>query len=230
MLLEIPHDAQGRVVRRPNRFLVEFEDSSGALQEAHLHDPGRLPELIYPGNSILLRKVSNSNRRTSWDVVAAKSPAGWVFVHSGYHRRLAEGLIKKKLLPRDFKIEKAEVSYGKSRLDFLLLDEEGRDVWVEVKGCTLALDNVALFPDAPTKRGKRHIRELIEIVNNGGKAAVIFLVFRQDAKAFSPNYETDPSFSSALKEAIDVGVNVYPVKLYYDGEKVIFKEFVPILL
>ncbi len=216
-LLKIEADSSGKVLSRPNRFLVEFVDEAGSVQLAHLHDPGRLPELIYPGNRLLLKSALGVRRKTKWDVLAANSPAGWVFIHSGFHRRLAERLLENGVLADGFTHYKAEVLRGNSRLDFLIAYGSERRLWVEVKGCTLSKDGVALFPDAPTERGRRHILELIEVLREGDDALVVFLVFRQDAKVFSPNEETDPVFSDVLKRAHALGVSVRALKVSYNG-------------
>ncbi len=177
-------------VERPNRFLVKLE--SGRL--AHLHDPGRLKELLIPGRKLFLREVKSPSRKTNLDVLAVD--IGYpVFIHSGYHSLIAE-----RLIPYLFGgIEAKEVKFGGSRIDFLLSD--GRPL--EVKGCTLLKDKVALFPDAPTERGTRHV---LELANHGG--ALLFLVFHPPARVLKPNCETDPRFCEAMKLAIRKGVEM----------------------
>jgi len=103
-----------------------------------------------------------------------------------------------------------EPRIGKSRLDFLLEKKNGKKIWVEVKGCTLAIDGMALFPDAPTERGRRHIEFLIKLKKKGDDTAVIILIFRPDARCFAPNKETDPIFSKLFYKAIDTGAQIYP--------------------
>ncbi|BCU69684.1 hypothetical protein KN1_09810 [Stygiolobus caldivivus] len=137
------------VESRPNRFLVVTK--SGRL--CHLHDPGRLKELIYRGNKVLIRETQGK-RKTSCQVTAAWSGKEWVLTDSSIHNEVA-----RKFLPAG---AKAEVKIGKSRVDFMF-----DNTFVEVKGCTLVKDGKALFPDAPTKRGKRHLEELIELKKEG---------------------------------------------------------------
>ena len=227
-LLTVEASSEGEVVERENRFLVSFR-RNGVVDYAHLHDPGRLKELIYPGNRLLLKKAFNTSRKTSWDVIAAMSPGGWVFVHSGYHSAIAQAIVEKGLLPWKVVSCEREVRLGKSRIDFLLRTESG-SIWLEVKGCTLARDGVALFPDAPTERGRRHIEELKYATERGERSAVLFLVFRRDAQCFSPNWETDPEFSKTLKKAKEEGVEVLAYLLSYDGHLVSFLKALPILL
>ena len=215
-LLRYEAHREARVVERLNRFLVSFE-ADGVEDLAHLHDPGRLKEIIYPGNRILLRKATNPSRKTAWDVVAGMTPGGWVLVNSALHRALAEKIFTSSLFP--YRVSKIvpEVPHGKSRLDFLL-EVNGKKVWVEVKGCTLAENGVALFPDAPTARGAKHMEELAEIARSGDSAMVLVLVFRQDAASFSPNARTDPKFAKSFLKALESGVEVLPLLLSYDGQ------------
>jgi sugar fermentation stimulation protein A len=224
-VMEIPWDTKATFRSRPNRFLGIVDITSPMKnrkkkEKVHVHDPGRLKELLYPGNKVLLRKASNPNRKTKWDLIASMYNNQWVLVHSGFHREIAEWLIGyEKVSPfKKVKDIKPEVKFGKSRLDFLLIKKNGKKIWVEVKGCTLAVDGVALFPDAPTIRGTRHVRHLIEAKKKGEEAAIIILVFRLDARYFAPYAETDPAFSKAFYSALEVGVEVHPLKFSYkDG-------------
>jgi sugar fermentation stimulation protein A len=122
---------------------------------------------------------------------------------------------------------RAEVRYNSSRLDFLAETNNG-PVWIETKGCTLCRNGVALSPDAPTSRGKRHLEHLREIRMNGERAAVVVLVFRPDAEAFAPNAQTDPGFAEAFWSAVDAGVKVYPLLLEFRPPILGFKGAIPV--
>jgi sugar fermentation stimulation protein A len=124
-------------------------------------------------------------------------------------------------------VEKREYSFGDSRIDFLLKDEAQKKMLVEVKGCTLVEDGLALFPDAPTVRGKKHVQELVRAKNQGFKSAVLFLIMREDAVEFSPNYRMDPDFSQALFHGYQKGLNIIVVsfKNIYKGKKLNIKPF-----
>ncbi len=206
-MLEIPGVERAKFKARLNRFLVELED--GRL--AHLHDPGRLRELLVPGREIIVRKVEGRKRKTDLDVLAVRYRNYWVFVHSGYHSRIAEKLIPTLFGP----IRAREVKLGNSRVDFLL--EDGRPL--EVKGCTLRKGGVALFPDAPTKRGARHVSELIQFMTNGSKAAILFLIFRAEARCFYANKEIDQEFADIFEQAYKRGVQIIPLQFYYDAKE-----------
>jgi sugar fermentation stimulation protein A len=144
----------------------------------------------------------------------------WVVVHSGYHRELAQRIILNREIGQFGHVVRAkpEVRRGASRLDFLVTKGDGARVWVEVKGCTLALDGVALFPGAPTARGRKHLQTLISLREEGEAAALLVLVFRREAGCFAPNTRTDPGYASLFYEAMRLGVEVYPLVLaYQDG-------------
>jgi len=120
------------------------------------------------------------------------------------------------------------VTVGHSRLDFVLTDNRGTEIGVEVKGCTLAVDGVALFPDAPTERGRRHLEVLMDMKASGKSAALIVLIFRHDARCFRPNELTDPKFAETFHRAVSKGVDVFPVVFRYDGERVYFLGGIPV--
>ena len=204
----IENPIRGSYIERPNRFTVAvYVDGNRRL--AHLRDPGRLRELLIPGNDIMLRKAPARNRKTEFDVIALRRGDEWVLVNSGFHSDLAASIIESSAVAefRGFRIEKREYSFGRSRIDFLLASENER-MLVEVKGCTLVRGDLALFPDAPTERGGRHVEELEHAISEGYRSSVLFLVFGRDARFFSPNQDMDPEFSSALRRAHEAGVNV----------------------
>ena len=220
-IMRVPWDVEGTFISRDNRFmgLVDIsQDMVTKVERVHIYDPGRLEELLFPGNRVLLqRKNQDNGRKTAWDLIAAMYKGMWVFVNSSYHSDIAEEIITNFGILGDVDGVRREVKIGGSRLDFLLHSAEG-EVYVEVKGCTLAKRGIALFPDAPTKRGKRHVEELMNLAREGKRAVVLFLVFRPDARCFSPNWETDPEFSEALKRASESGVEILPVKVSYSRD------------
>lgn len=220
-LIQLPHDAEGILRARPNRYLgiVDLPGQSGV--EVHIHDPGRLTELLWPGNRVLLKRISSAHRKTGWDVLAAWHANQWVLVHAGHHRKIAEALLQSDSSPftRPFQL-RAEVRHANSRLDFLLTNTGGGKIWIEVKGCTLAVDRVALFPDAPTVRGSKHLQSLIQICAEGQRAGLLILIFRQDVDYFKPNIATDPVFAENFWLAVQAGVAVHPVVLEYLGGEI----------
>lgn len=196
---------------RPNRFVVEAVVATGRKVRAHLADPGRLRELLIPGAPLRLRPVAaDVARKTRFTVALVRSPEpprAWVSVDTLLPNRLAEDLIRRgriRGIGKGWDLRR-EVVHGRSRFDFLL-SGSGREMLAEVKSVTLVEDGVARFPDAPTERGARHVRELERFVRDGGRALVLFIVQRGDARAVRSNPRTDPRFSETLASARQAGV------------------------
>ncbi|MDG6244102.1 MAG: DNA/RNA nuclease SfsA [Methanolobus sp.] len=238
-VLHIPTDIEGKVIERPNRFLaiVELElDGVRKHEKVHVHDPGRLTDLIYPGNRVLLRKADNTKsknkskiRKTGWDMIAGRIADDWILINSAFHRKISCWAIENGIIDFLSNIESIlpEQKYGSSRLDYLL-EKQGRKIWVEVKGCTLAEDGVATFPDAPTIRGKRHLEELIHVVDQGDEAAVIMLIFRPEARCFTPNCKIDPDFSETMLKASQKGVRIFPLQFSFKENSIYYVSEIPL--
>ncbi len=218
-VLEVPADDKGFFLERPNRFLARVKLSLGEIAEVHVHDPGRLPQILFPGNEVLLKRAVNPRRRTNWSLLAGRAGNYWVFTNSGYHRRLAERILKDPLLSPfgPFKALTPEPVINGGRLDFFLETEAGGRIYVEIKGCTLAQGEVALFPDAPTTRGTKHMRELLFLRRQGFRAVVWFLIFRPETTSFEPARTIDPQFAKVFEEALEGGVELVTSKFFYDG-------------
>jgi len=195
---------EAKVIKRLNRFLVEIKDKNGKSL-CHLHDPGRLEELIFNGNKVLVR--TTTGLKTKCSITAADINGRWVIVDSRVHN-----IIAKKFLPES---AQPEVKVGNCRLDFRY-----GSTFVEVKGCTLVRNGVALFPDAPTERGKRHMLKLAELARNGKNSVLMMLIMRDDAECFYPNFKTDPAFGKEFFNAINSGVNVIIKSFRFDGKTV----------
>ena len=210
---------RARFLSRTSRFsvLAELTDEAGEAGEVesfecHLPNPGRLKELLVPGAELLLRPAKNAERRkTKFDVFAVVADGRAVVVDSRVPNQLMREAFRSGEVPgfSGYELVKSEPQFGKSRLDFLLAGD--RLCLVEVKSCTLVKNGVALFPDAPTERGRRHLLELAKARQEGYRASVIFVIQREDAEVFMPNDETDPAFGAALREAKARGVE--PISL-----------------
>ncbi len=225
---EIPVDAEANFLKRLNRYLAEVEFDSGEKEMVHVHDPGRLKELLYEGNRVKLRRAKNINRKTKWDVISADAESEDILVNSMYHRYISQEILNNSdVNPLGILDQvKAEVKYGNSRIDYLV-EKNGEKIWIEVKGVSLSENGLAMFPDAPTTRGQRHLKELMEIKEKGDRAAVYFLILR-DSKSFRPRWETDPKFSQLFYEAMSQGVEVYPILLEYKQGIVYYKGLIGI--
>jgi len=228
-LMDLPSDDRGIFISRPNRFLANVH-IDGMEVLAHIHDPGRLTEILVPGTPLMLRRAPSVKRRTSYDVIAGRTADRWVLINSSFHRPLSVRILGDPSISPFGEANSlhSEVRYGGSRIDHLL-EIDGRKMFVEVKGCSLTEEGTALFPDAPTSRGTRHLKELTNALREGYRAGLLVLVMRNDSQRFRPNSATDPDFTSALWEAVDAGLEVRPMVLGYDGASVTLERAVPLV-
>jgi len=198
---------------RPNRFLALVKVANRILP-TFLPNPGRMHELLAPGTEVIVREVLKENRKTSYDLIGVFYNGQMVSVDS----RVPNKLVLEALKNRDIKelsgynIIKPEYGYGHTRFDFFLANEH-ESCLLEVKSSTLVKDGVAMFPDAKTERGRRHVRDLVKAKKEGYRACVLFIVQRIDAHLFAPNDETDPEFGKVLRDAAVKGVEVYAYKV-----------------
>jgi sugar fermentation stimulation protein A len=196
-------------LERANRFACWVE-REGRREKTHLPNSGRLRELLVPGASVLMAKAAAPHRKTESDMLVVVQGERLVSVDARLPGHLVDEALREGALApfRGYPRIQREVRFGGSRLDFLL-GGEGGACFLEVKSVTLVRGGLALFPDAPTLRGQRHLETLMEARRRGYGAAVAFVVQREDARAFSPNDGTDLAFGSALREAWRRGVGVY---------------------
>lgn len=204
---------EGRFLHRPNRFVVHVDVPGRGAVVAHLADPGRLRELLVPGRRMGLRpEPPSATRSTRWTALLVESPdgSGWVSVNTTMPNRLVELALRDRVLDElaAWRYVRREVPYGASRLDFLLEDDAGRLLYMETKSVTLVEEDVALFPDAVTARGARHLEELVRVVEEGHEAAVLFVLQRPDARCIVAARAIDPNFADMLERAQAAGVRV----------------------
>jgi sugar fermentation stimulation protein A len=200
-------------VDRPNRFAarVRLLSPDGPLVLAHLADPGRLRELLLPGAAVRVRPAGGPGRTTAWSVVLVESPDGEpVPVDTSLAGRLVREALRLEALDElaGWRLDRAEVRIGASRIDYLLADAAGRHLALEVKAVSLLRDGVAYFPDAVTARGRRHLLELAGRADAGEAAAVLFVVQRAGARAVRAAADIDPAFAFALASARAAGVRL----------------------
>jgi sugar fermentation stimulation protein A len=199
---------EAKLLERPNRFLGVV-DIDGREELCFIPNPGRMHELMVPNAGVYLLEKRGEHRKTRYDMVLVDYGDIMVGVDSRLHNTLlAEAVNAGRLNDfRGYTVERTEPVFHDSRLDLVLSDGQER-VMVETKSCTLVEDGVALFPDAPTERGARHMRTLVKALETGRSAAV-FVIQRGDASEFRPNDGTDPEFGEALRRAASMGVETY---------------------
>ncbi|HIP87720.1 MAG TPA: DNA/RNA nuclease SfsA [Anaerolineales bacterium] len=227
--MDLPQTVEGRFVRRENRFRVTVE-IGGRVESAHLPNSGRLGELLVPGRRCYLVPRPSPGRRTPYDLLLVSHAGTLVSVDARLPNPLfAEAVAEGRLAAfAGVRVIEREVRRGGSRIDFRLEGAWGAR-WVEVKSVTLVEDGVALFPDAPTGRGRRHLEELSALVREGQRAAVVFVVQRSDAEAFAPNSRADPAFAHMLAEAQALGVEVYAYRCRVTRRALTLLDEVPVL-
>ena len=195
-------------VQRDNRFRATVR-LDGVDVWAYVPNSGRLLDLFLPGRPLWLHPVSAPHRETRYDLKLVQMPEGLVSIDARLPNPLfAEAVTAGRLPEFSCDVIRSEVPYNRSRLDFRLQGTEGV-CWVETKSVTWVKDEVAYFPDVPTARGTRHLQELQDIVLQGERAAVVFIIQREDAAAFAPAAAVDPLFAETLRQAVAAGVEVW---------------------
>jgi len=197
---------------RPNRYVIIAQRHHVEFQ-CFFPNPGRLNELLTPGAKIAVDHVPFSiQRKTRYDTIAVKTSNQWISIDSRIPNKLVAEALRLHKIPelQSYDWVKSEVTFGNSRIDFLLESDRAKGrCLVEVKSCTLVKDGVGIFPDAPTMRGRRHLLELIRAKRRGYRACVIFVIQRHDVSTFKPNRDTDVDFSNTLRLAHNRGVELY---------------------
>lgn len=197
---------EGVFLSRQNRFVAHVL-VNGKKEVCHVKNTGRLREILREGTLVYLEKCDNPQRKTAYDLVSAEKDGEIINIDSQAPNKVA-GEYLKKIFP-GCRI-KAESKYGSSRFDFYI-EGNGRRAFAEVKGVTLFRDGKALFPDAPTERGVKHVRELTECISEGYDAYILFVIQSGKDVVFSPNDETHSQFGESLRTAQSEGVHIIAV-------------------
>jgi len=223
---------EGAFIARENRFRarVRLGDEEVA---AHVPNSGRLTELLTPERPVLLAEAGSPHRVTAYDLLMVSLPRTLVSIDARLPNYLLSESLQAKTLPEfeGYPVVRQEVTYGDSRLDFLLEADVGkRSCLVEVKSVTLVREGIGYFPDAVTERGARHLRELRRASLDGRRAAVVFVIQREDARALAPHDESDSHFGEVLREVVADGVEVYAYVCQVSRREVLLQARVPVLL
>ncbi|WAA13129.1 DNA/RNA nuclease SfsA [Fervidibacillus halotolerans] len=213
--MEYGQNEVGTFMHRVNRFIAEVS-IRGKIERVHVKNTGRLKELLIEGATVLLEEADHPNRKTKYSLVTVKKGDKWVNIDSQAPNIVVyDALMNKKIKEFSsldiFRVKK-EVYFKKSRFDLFFQGEKTRG-FIEIKGVTLENNGVAMFPDAPTVRGTKHIYEMVEAVEEGYIGILFFLIQMDGCRVFSPNKRMDPSFTKALLEAREAGVHI----LAYDS-------------
>ena len=224
---------EGVFLSRPNRFIA-YVMVDGREEKCHVKNTGRCRELLVPGCKVYLEESENPNRSTRFDLVATEKKIGDSSILINMDSQAPNSVVEEWLRKGELfgeKIEvKREVTYSDSRFDFSITDESGRISFLEVKGCTLEKNGVVMFPDAPTERGVKHVKELIKAKKEGYGAYILILVQMCGAKYFVPNWDTHPAFGEALREAERNGVVILCYDSIVTSDSITLFKSVPVVL
>ncbi len=231
--MKYPNILEAKFVSRPNRFLAKV-NIDNELHTVHVKNTGRCKELLIEGARVFLTRSDRKSRKTAYDLVAVEKkreglpPLCINIDSSAPNEVVAEWLADSKIFSKNCAI-KREHTIGKSRYDFYVEDGERRCL-VEVKGVTLEENGVVMFPDAPTERGVKHLRELAKLTECGYEAYVIFVIALSGAKYFVSNDKTHSDFGESLKYAIEKGVKALAYECEVKSDSMIITSSVPIKL
>jgi len=203
----------GTIVDRPNRFVVRVR-FDGTPERVYLGDPGALKEIVEPGHKMLCSPVSDTERATDYDAIAAVVDDVYVSVRTALANNLFENALDRDAIPAfaEYTVLDREPSLpDHGRTDFRLTTPNGDTAYVEVKSCTHVEDGTARFPDRQTERGRRHLQSLEKLHEVGYETHVVFVVQRPDVERFRPYRDVDPDFADLLSRVRDAGVEVHAI-------------------
>ena len=219
---------QGYFLSRPNRFIAHVE-ISGVTEICHVKNTGRCRELLTERAVVYVQQHDDSKRKTKYSLIAVRKGNLLINMDSqAPNKAVAEWLTDKQPFG-EIRVMKPECRHGNSRFDFYV-ETEKRKIFIEVKGVTLENNGIAMFPDAPTARGVKHLQELTDCLQQGYEAAAIFVIQFTGAKLFKPNYATHPEFAQALRAAQAAGVQVVALECTVTPESMCIGKSVPLQL
>ena len=200
---------KARFVKRLNRFVAHI-NVDGNIHVCHVKNTGRLKELLTEGAEVFVQHHHDEKRKTNYSLIAVKKDSEVVNIDSQAPNKVFYEWVKDGSLLGKPDLVKPETVFGNSRFD-CYIEKDLRKIFVEVKGVTLEREGVALFPDAPTERGVKHLHELCECVKNGYEAYIVFVIQMKGVHTFSPNKQMHKEFADALAECERNGVKIVAV-------------------
>lgn len=231
MLLPTPLYS-GTLINRYKRFLSDIQLESGGIVTAHCPNSGSMKGCDDAGSPVLLSKSDKPQRKLkyTWELVQVNGV--WVGINTMHPNRLAREAIERGLIPelRGYHSIRPEVKYSRnSRIDLLLENEEHK-CYVEVKNVTLVEGKIASFPDAVTKRGQKHLRDLMQMVEAGQRGVIFFVIHREDARQFTPADDIDAEYGKLLRQAVNRGVEILAYQTIINPPEVRIHHPIPVSL
>ncbi|HEB50620.1 MAG TPA: DNA/RNA nuclease SfsA [Desulfobulbus sp.] len=226
-----PVRQQGTLLRRYKRFLADVRLEDGATLTVHCPNSGSMRGCSEPGSPVVISRSDNPRRKYAWTLEMVRDNGVWIGVNTAMTNHLVHEALERGVIddfgPVEAVAREVKVS-GRSRLDFLVT-ARGRQTYMEVKNCSLAEEGVALFPDAVTSRGTRHLEELARLREEGFGAAVLFCVQRGDADRFRAAAAIDPLYAETLRRVHARGVAVLAYRAEVEPERILLTTPLPTL-
>lgn len=217
-----------KFISRPNRFIAEIE-VEGKCEISHVKNTGRCKELLTPGARVYVQKSDNLSRKTKYDLISVYKGQELINMDSQAPNKVFGEWVSEGRFINNLSLIKPECKYKNSRFDFYI-EADQRKIFVEIKGVTLEENGVVMFPDAPTERGVKHIRELCECIEDGYEAYIFFIIQMKNCSYFTPNRITHPELADALIEAKKKGVNINALNCIVKPDELKVERFVEIRL
>lgn len=225
-------------IYRPNRFQAYVVVDNNELM-VHVPNTGRCKEILIPGSTVVLREETNPLRKTKYDLIAGYKNGRIINIDSQIPNKVVDEALRNKVIDKlkEYDIIEREKTFGQSRFDFKLnkSNRSGKNIlsdeyYLEVKGVTYEENGKAMFPDAPTDRGKKHLYELIQVKKSGRKAGILFLIQIDGVDYFTPYDAMDNAFGKAVREAYDNGVELFAYDCKVEAQSITLKDRVDIRL
>ncbi|WP_297093693.1 DNA/RNA nuclease SfsA [uncultured Draconibacterium sp.] len=203
----------GKLIKRYKRFLADIELDTGEVVVAHCTNSGSMKSCLENGAEVYLTPVDDPKRKTKFTWEMIKINGDWVGINTGNPNKLAFEAISNGEIPGldGYTTVKREVKFGDSRFD-VYAENEQEKCFVEVKNVSMKENEYALFPDAVTTRGQKHLKTLMEVKKQGMRAVMLYIIQRSDVQIFAPAKEIDPAYAELLKEAQTAGVEIFPMQ------------------
>ena len=212
---------KGKLIKRYKRFLADVELESGEVVTAHCANSGSMLTCLEEGAPVALTYVDDPKRKTkyTWEMIFVNN--NWVGINTSHPNKIVfDAIVNKEIKGLDVYDEvKREVKFDESRLDVVAKNSEETCV-IEVKNVTMMIDNIALFPDAKTSRGLKHLNTLIRLKSEGYRAVMVYIIQRGDINSFTIAKDIDPDYAEGLKNAVENGVEVFALKANVTPEKI----------
>lgn len=219
---------KGEFISRPNRFIANVK-IDGEIYKCHVKNTGRCRELLVPGCEVWLEHCKSEKRKTEYSLITVNKNGKLINMDSQAPNNAAEEWIKGGGLIPDIQLLKREQKWGDSRFDFYF-ETENEKAYAEVKGVTLEENGVVMFPDAPTERGVKHVKELCRLKEEGFGAYLIFVIQMKDVKYFTPNIKTHKEFAEALCQAEKAGVSIVAADCFVTPDTMEIRDRVKVIL